>query len=171
MIRFIACNIVLVLNLGCAVYQVHHGPALDPKAHWVQLPILNYCENPHAGERAESILGTLLRARGVSDLSHYPAARADNVPPDFDEQRRLEESLTWARGKGFSYGMTGSVEEWTYRTGLDGDAAVGLTLQVIELESGKVVWSASGSRSGWGRETLSGVAQKLIASLLAELHP
>ncbi|HXN40920.1 MAG TPA: hypothetical protein VN918_03965, partial [Myxococcaceae bacterium] len=94
-----------------------------------------------------------------------------NGPPDFDEQRRFEDSLAWARTKGFVYGLTGTVEEWTYRTGLDGDAAVGLTLQVIEMESGRVVWSASGSRSGWGRETLSGVAHKLMDSLLAELHP
>jgi polysaccharide biosynthesis protein PelC len=171
MIRFMAWNIVLLLNLGCAVSQVHRGQAVDLKTHWVQLPMMNYCENPHAGERAESIVGTLLRARGVVDLSHYPAPRGDNGPPDFDEQRRFEDSLAWARTKGFVYGLTGSVEEWTYRTGLDGDAAVGLTLQVIELESGRVVWSASGSRSGWGRETLSGVAHKLMDSLLAELRP
>ncbi len=169
--RFIAWNIVLLLNLGCAVTQVSRGPAVDLKAHWVQVPMMNYCENPHAGERAESIVGTLLRARGVADLSHYPASRVDNGPPDFDEQRRFEDSLAWARTKGFVYGLTGTVEEWTYRTGLDGDAAVGLTLQVIELESNRVVWSASGSRSGWGRETLSGVAHKLMDSLLSELRP
>jgi hypothetical protein len=40
---------------------------------------------------------------------------------------------------------------------------------VIDVESGKVLWSAAGSRAGWSRDALSGVAQKLEKQLLAPL--
>ena len=42
-------------------------------------------------------------------------------------------------------------------------------LQVIDLQSGDVVWTATGARSGWSREALSAVAQKLMRDLLGDL--
>ncbi|MGQ9686803.1 MAG: penicillin-binding protein activator LpoB, partial [Thiobacillaceae bacterium] len=59
--------------------------------------------------------------------------------------------------------------EWRYKIGVDGEPAVGLTLQVIDLVNGKVVWTASGGRSGWSREALSAVAQKLVRDLTQPL--
>ena len=53
--------------------------------------------------------------------------------------------------------------------GVDGEPAVGLTLQLKDVSSGKVVWSASGGKSGWSREALSAVAQKLTRDLLSTL--
>jgi hypothetical protein len=61
----------------------------------------------------------------------------------------------------------GSVEEWRYKVGVDGEPAVGLTLAITDLDSGAVVYSASGGKSGWSREALSAVAQKLMRELLA----
>lgn len=46
---------------------------------------------------------------------------------------------------------------------------MGLTFDVIDVASGKVVWSAAGSRTGWSRDALSGVAQKLEKELLGAL--
>ena len=40
---------------------------------------------------------------------------------------------------------------------------------MIDVASGQVVWSATGSNAGWSRESLSGVAQKLLRRLLAPL--
>jgi hypothetical protein len=66
------------------------------------------------------------------------------------------------------YALTGAVDEWRYKVGIDGEPAVGLTLQIINLTDGdRVVWSAAGSKSGWSREALSAVAQKLIKDMLS----
>jgi hypothetical protein len=46
---------------------------------------------------------------------------------------------------------------------------VGISLQLIDVASGQVVWSATGSDSGWSRASLSGTAQKLLRRLLAPL--
>jgi len=38
---------------------------------------------------------------------------------------------------------------------------------VRDMQSNAIVWSGVGGRSGWSREALSAVAQKLIRQLLA----
>ena len=63
----------------------------------------------------------------------------------------------------------GSVEEWRYKVGVDGEPAVGITLQLIDLPSGAVIWTASGSKTGWSREGLTATAQKLLVELTAPL--
>jgi hypothetical protein len=62
------------------------------------------------------------------------------------------------------------VQEWRYRAEPDGEPAVGLTLSVIEVRSGRTVWSATGARAGLSRDTLSGTAQTLLRQLLARLE-
>ncbi|MFX7620734.1 hypothetical protein ABTJ52_20200, partial [Acinetobacter baumannii] len=69
-----------------------------------------------------------------------------------------------------TYALSGTVDDWRYKVGIDGEPAVGLTLQLIEVSSGKVVWAAAGAKSGWSREALSAVAQKLMRSLLSPLR-
>jgi hypothetical protein len=60
------------------------------------------------------------------------------------------------------------VDEWHYKVGIDGEPAVGMTLQIIDLAEGdRVVWSAASGKSGWSREALSAVAQKLIKDMLS----
>ena len=48
----------------------------------------------------------------------------------------------------------------------DGEPAVGLTLQIIDVASGDTLWSGTGGKSGWSREALAAVAQQLIRDLL-----
>lgn len=153
---------------GCAVQDVHRPDALPTDTEWALLPMVNYAQTPQAGQRAEAILSTLLHKHGVGQLRRYPAQTAGGLP-DLDDERRLEKAMAWARDEGISYGVRGSVEEWQYKTGLDGEPAVGLTVQVVDVASGRILWSASGARSGWGYGTLSGTAQELLRDLVAEL--
>ena len=49
---------------------------------------------------------------------------------------------------------------------MDGEPAAGVTLQILDVATGDTLWSGSGGQSGWSREALSAVAQKLIRKLL-----
>jgi len=150
------------------VTDVHRGDELAASARWAQLPIANYAESPQAGERAGAILATLLHQRGIAQLT--PAPRSDSGGlPEFDQQAVLQDALNWARGQGYQYGVTGSVEEWQYKTGLDGEPAVGISLRVIDVNTGATVWSASGAKAGWGYSTLSGTAQQLMSDLVSDM--
>ncbi len=195
---------IILLN-GCSVDQVYHDRALDNQASWVLLPVVNQSQTPQAGERVEAILASLLRSRGVKNLTHYPKTPQSRVLLMLDDQTRYETALKWALKQKFRYAITGTVEEWRYKAGLDGEPAVGVTLQVIDLQhvdlqhdhlqhdhlqhdhlqhgnlqhSKKmatttvakhktlpVLWSATGARTGWGREGIAAATQKLLNKLL-----
>lgn len=165
---WIAAAVGAAMLAGCAVQDVHRPDALATDTEWALLPMVNYAQTPQAGQRAEAILSTLLHKHGVGHLRRYPAQR-DGGLPELNDEHRLDTAMAWARDAGMLYGVRGSVEEWQYKTGLDGEPVVGLTVQVVDVPSGRVLWSASGARSGWGYGTLSGTAQELLRDLVAEL--
>jgi hypothetical protein len=158
------------ITFGCTTLSVQHGPPLNSRSQWVLLPVANNSESPQAGKKIEAILATLLRARGVNNLGLYPPLEQTGAFPVLDEQQHYERTLAWARHQGFRYGITGSVDEWRYKSGVEREPAVGLSLRVVDMASGDVFWSASGARSGWGREPLSGTAQKLLTKMLAAIE-
>jgi polysaccharide biosynthesis protein PelC len=133
------------------------------------LPISNFTDVPQAGLRAESIVEASLRAKGLRALQVYPPALNPETLFEPSERKAQLEAEKWAQSQKIRYVMLGSVTEWRYKVGVDGEPAVGLTLQLKDLNSGQVVWSGSGGKSGWSREALSAVAQKLTRDLLATL--
>lgn len=153
---------------GCATTDTGgSGPAIERNAKWVMLPVLNHTEVPQAGLRAEAITEGLLRAHGIADLTRYPAIMNPDTLLQPAERKVLDEADKWARSQGARYAIYGAVDEWRYKVGIDGEPAVGVALHIMDLQSNAVVWSGVGGKSGWSRESLSGVAQKLIRQLLA----
>lgn len=165
---WILAAILIVLIAGCAVSSNHGKQSTAADARWVQLPMINYASTPHAGQRAGSILTTLLGRYGLSDISRAPHDQSSGLP-DLDPQAGYQNALDWARAQDYRYGVTGTVAEWQYKTGLDGAPAIGLSLRVIDIETGAVIWSGSGSRAGWGYSTVSGAAQKVLDKLVGDM--
>src|SRR5688572_28391273 len=131
------------------------------------LPVMNHTDVPQAGLRAEAITEGLLRAHGIIDLTRYPATLNQDTLLQPSERKVYDEADKWARAQGARYAIYGAVDEWRYKVGIDGEPAVGVALHIMDLQSNAVVWSGVVGRSGWSRESLSGVAQKLIRGLLA----
>jgi TolB-like protein len=154
---------------GCATINAPPMPAIDRGSKWALLPIVNLTETPQAGLRAESIVESLVRSAGLTNMIRYPASLNTDALFDPVERKAVEQAMTWARGETVRYALTGAVEEWRYKVGVDGEPAVGITLQVFDLKSGAVIWSAAGSRTGWSREALSAIAQKLVRDLIAPI--
>lgn len=161
---------VLFLLSSCSVTDVPKNMSFDSEQRWVLLPIQNHTGNARAGEQVGTILGAVLRNRGLTKFDVSPDLDASDALPELDEKRRYEQSLEWAKKNGFALGITGSVDEWHYKSGVEGEPAVALVVQVVDVASGRVIWNAVGGRSGWGRETLSGTGQKLLIQLLASLQ-
>ena len=172
-VRFLRVLMALLLAAvatGCSVMDRSRSAApLEAGARWVILPMANHTETPQAGMRAEVILESLLRQRGVQALARPPAGAGADLMGDLPDRRLQADSQRWAAEQGIRYALTGAVDEWRYKVGVDGEPAVGVVLQVIDLQSGDVVWTATGARSGWSREALSAVAQKLMRDLLGDL--
>lgn len=170
--RALLAGAAATLLLGaCTTVNVQPAPAIDWAAPWALLPIANHTETPQAGLRAEAILESIVRSNGVTDLRRYPASLVNETLFDAAERKAVEQASAWAKSERLRYGLTGTVDEWRYKVGVDGEPAVGITLKLIDLQSGAVVWTAAGSKTGWSREALSGVAQKLIRQLSTPLTP
>jgi len=158
--------ILMITAGGCQSTQSERQEAnISAESQVVLLPFLNRSETPLAGERAEAIALSVLRSRGLNGLQSYELPVEDSGLPILDDGKRLADARQDALDKGASHALTGSVEEWRYKSGLDGEPAVGLSLRLVDLESNKVLWSGSAARSGWSRSSLAGTAQKVLQEL------
>lgn len=164
-------SVVLLFSLAaCSTVQHGVNTELERNAKWALLPIVNLTDVPQAGMRAEAIVETELGGRSLNALLHYPPAVNGDTLFEPAERKAVLDALVWAKQQGVRYAVTGAVDEWRYKVGIDGEPAVGVTLQVMDLANNNVVvMSVSGAKSGWSRESLSAVGRDLIRELLGDL--
>jgi TolB-like protein len=101
------------------------------------LPIVNYTETPQAGLRAEAIAESLLKTGGVTNLKRYPASLNPETLFEPAERESVGKALDWARTERTRYALTGAVQEWRYKVGVDGEPAVGISLQLIDVATAR----------------------------------
>lgn len=170
MLKKIGLMIMMVTLSACtSIETMEHQTSISKQASWALLPIINNSDTPQAGLRTEAMVQTLLLNRGVKQLMLYPATMNNDTLFEPSERKTFEQARDWAKAQGVRYAITGSVEEWQYKVGVDGEPAVGLVLHIIDLNNNTIVWSAIGAKSGLSRASLSGTAQNLLQSLLEDL--
>jgi TolB-like protein len=160
---------VLLALAACSTVDRAPRAELDRAARWAVLPLANHTETPGAGQRAAAVVDGVLRARGLADVQRAPATLGQESLFEPADAQATDKALAWAKSAGVRFAVTGTVTEWRYKVGVDGEPAVGLTLQVVDLTTGRTAWAATGARSGWSREALSAVAQKLVRDLTEPL--
>ncbi len=127
----------------------------------VVLPFENHTETPMAGLRVASLLESILRTKGyVIEERFWKLKDVDYTPEE------IKGLLKEARQKGVDYVFTGSVNEFRYKTGIDGEPAVSITVDLYNTADGKVIWSSAGSATGWSHESTGTVTQKLLNKLV-----
>jgi hypothetical protein len=171
LVRLVLLASLLLVAAACSstMTRVQRSASLRSGARWVMLPVSNYSETPQAGERVESMLETLLRKGGVNQLDRYPPIKEDDTHLVVSDRQRYEDSLGWARQQRFDYAVSGSVEEWRYKSGIEGEPAVGLSVRIVDLKTDRVLWSGSGARTGGAGDNASGTALTILGTLLAEM--
>lgn len=157
------------LLLSCASHTIQQSAPLNPHSTWIFLPLLNHSDSPEAGERIADIAATLLRSERHINLLPTQMPITDTQLPELNTQKLVDQAIQWGKSQQYQYGIGGSVQEWHYKSGLDGEPAVGITFTVVDLTTGSIVWSATGAKTGWGRASLSGTGQELISELFAGL--
>ncbi|PTR17704.1 hypothetical protein C8R31_101871 [Nitrosospira sp. Nsp2] len=164
-------TVLFSLLASCSVVDVHKSAPLSSSQRWIVLPFQNYSQSPRAGEQVEEMVATLFRIRGIPNIEMYQVQDEDKGGwLDFNDRKRQEKALLLAIKHSASYAVTGSVDEWQYKLGVGSEPVVGLTIRVIEIPSGAVVWSASGAQSGWSTGSLSGTAQQLLRELISNIE-
>jgi hypothetical protein len=161
--------IISAFLLGsCSSIDVHSAAPLQPGQTWLLLPLQNLSDTPKAGENARELLVNSLHGPGMPVFRQFVEQGEDGDLPELSEQRREEQALAWGKQQGLGYALGGSVNEWRYKPGT-GEPVLGITLKVVDLRSGNVIWSASGSRSGWAGSTAAGTAQQLLEEMVSKV--
>ena len=178
-LRHVMAPLALAMALtGCAFVQGSSGTtrqaamsqAIGSTDKVAMLPVANFTEVPQAGLRVEALLEPALRAQGIRQLVVYPPTLNAESLFEPGERKSQAEAEKWARAQGMRWAVSGAVNEWRYKTGLDGEPAVGMMIQVTDLTTGEVVYSASGGRTGGARQALASVGQQLAAELAAGIR-
>lgn len=133
----------------------------------VLIPLENATPDEYAAKAITQIIGTSLVQRG-GILLHYAAI--DNIPVDPLAEKKdpsLEEYLDFAKEKKAAYLVAGVVHEYHYKTDLDGDPAIGLTVRLLNPKDGSVLWQGTSSNVGFGHSSLTSAAQKAVQDIVA----
>jgi hypothetical protein len=165
-IGLVASVCCLLLACSSMSLNANSGPKVYRNVPWVLLPSINNTEAPQAGGRLDSIAATMMRTHGINISLYSVSSQQDDGMFESADRRAQEAALNWARQQGFRYALAGSVDEWHYKAGLDGEPAVGLSLSIIDVGSGQALWSGSVAGTGESQQALSALAQDLVNNLL-----
>lgn len=154
---------------ACETMTSSRRASLYSAEKWALLPIENFSTTPLAGDSAKALVETHLRSRGIKKIDEYKASEEQSLLAILDSGIQLQNARKWAIENGYRYAVTGKVQEWHYKNGLDNEPAIGLSLKFTDLATDEVLWQASASRTGWGYANLSSVASKTVGDLVSEL--
>lgn len=176
--RALALLGMLVAAAGCSAPGPRTFVTQPLTGRWrvAVLPLANYASTRDAVDRLTPMLMTELgKLRGlevvepgrVEDaLSHEPWLLMDRIPPDLVD--RLGKDLA------ADALLVGSLLTYGYREGDDGRTPqVSVSLRLLEVPGGRILWSSVHSRDGADREWLFGMGreqslERLATTTLAE---
>ncbi len=167
-IRFLALSVFITLA-ACTTVNTTPKPQLA-SGSWLVAPFVNNSNTPRAGYSVVVMTGDLLRAKGYSCLNFYiPQQTTEGILPQETNMKQINQVMNYARNHGYRYVMTGTVNEWRYKAGLDGEPAVSITLDLVDTQTNRSVWNSVASGSGWGRDSITRIAQNLITQSINTL--
>jgi len=126
----------------------------------------NYTETPMAGLRAASIVESVLSKESLNIISFINGNEKKSTKQN--KNLFLEEEVNKAKRLNIDYLVMGEVQEWRYKTGIDGEPVVSYSIKVIEIQSGRVLFNAVGAKSGWGHKSIGIIAQEIAATLIPQ---
>jgi len=124
----------------------------------------NYTETPMAGLRVATIVESVLAKNSVALSSLISGSEEmESVKSKEDFLKAKKEK---AKVFGAKYLIMGDVQEWRYKTGIDGEPVVSFSIYIIDLQNDKVVFNGVGAKSAWGYKSIGIVAQEIAQELI-----
>lgn len=162
----LAAVLLLGMVTGCSTLTSTSSVSADAAQGWALLPINNLSDTPQADAQALIMLETQLRTHGVREVAVYAPLQTVSLRTLLNPASQLSEAMDWARKSGYRYGLTGTINEWNYRSGADKEPVVGMNMKLVDINTGEVLWQANAARTGWGYASLPALADTVIADLL-----
>jgi hypothetical protein len=126
----------------------------------------NYTETPMAGLRAASIVEAVLAKKGINAISFIGGSNEMELAKSKINFTKIKKEE--AKKAGISYLIMGDVQEWRYKTGIDGEPVVSYTIKIIDINSNQTLFNGVGAKSGWGHKSIGVVAQEIAQELVPQ---
>lgn len=153
---------IFLLSYSCSTVINKSAEGLEKKSKvYTVIPFENNTETPLAGLRVASIVEGVATSKGYNLKSGIYTKEQKEY--SYEDINRMIGEL---KSSDIDYVITGSVNEFRYKTGIDGEPAVSITVKIYDVKNSKVVLVNVGSKTGWSHESIATVAQKLINELL-----
>ena len=126
-------------------------------------PFFNATDDEHAARALTELTATALLARNiplVQTEASLAGARTESVAGT------NELHLVAARSLEATHLLVGTVHEYRYKTDLDGNPVVGITLRLVDVKDGRTLWQGSSSKVSVVFASLSATAQRAVRELV-----
>lgn len=156
----------ILLFTACSSIVHKKSASLSASKTYAIASFWNYTETPMAGLRAASIVESVLSKQNIA--IHSLIDGADDVSLKKTKRELYNLQKEQAKNMNANYLITGSVQEWQYKTGIDGEPVVSYTIKVIDLASNAIIFNAVGAKSAWGHKSIGVVAQEIAKELIPQ---
>ena len=170
LVRRAICVALCGILSACGTLNSTPGISVAGNEQFVLLPFENLSITPQADTRLQRLVETHLRTAGVHNVSVYSQPQPTSLKAILDTRYQVDKALQQVAASGARYAVSGSVHEWQYNNGADREPVVGITLSLIDLGTGDVLWQGNAAKSGWGSASLSATADSTVEELLHQLR-
>ncbi len=160
---------VLLFTAGCATV-VHHGGSTGggtiPVTRLLLPPFVNATDDEHASRALTEMTGSALVEAGIplfqteELLLKSAADKAQGADGRYAELARTVSA---------THLLIGTVHEYRYKTDLDGDPAVGITLRLVDATTGQTLWQGTSGNVGYAFASVTSAGRKAVRTLVQEL--
>jgi len=125
-------------------------------------PFANLTQTPMAGYRVASILEGVLKSKGY----HIKGSLWDFEEKDYS----IEDIKDLLQNAKADYIITGYVNEYRYKTGIDGEPAVSFTIKVFSTKAHKYIYTATYSGVGDTYSSVGVLTQEGLKKIIKNIE-
>ncbi|MBT5706513.1 MAG: hypothetical protein HOI66_09345 [Verrucomicrobia bacterium] len=163
------CVVGCAISSGCATRVVDGDSVTLDSSEKIRLlmpPFFNATNDDHAGRALSELTGSALVDRGIPLYQTEELLLSTQEETAAGPDGRYQEL---ANTVGATHLLIGTVHEYRYKTDLDGDPAVGITIRIVDARDGRTVWQGSSSNIGYAFASVTSASQRAVRRLVRRI--
>ena len=159
---------LLLLLPGCTTTTRDGGKPHVNKGKFtlVMPPFVNATDHEHAGLALTQLTGSTLLEQGMPLIQTEEIL---NKTADESAPKQEVRNQQIAQENKATYLLMGTVHEYRYKSDLNANPAVGITLRLVNVADGRTLWQGSSSKVGRFQASLTSTAQKAVRDLVSKV--
>ncbi|MCX7641639.1 MAG: DUF4136 domain-containing protein [Elusimicrobiales bacterium] len=158
--KIIFITIIISITSCTSFKNLSKIPKIDKASNFAVLTFINNSETPSSGLKIKNIIENELFTKGYNIVFLNSDSETDNITEQ-EIYNKIEEMKSKAR-----YFVFGYVNEWRYKSGIDFEPAVSITLNIYDSKDNSIIWSGRISQNASSYSSTSQIASKAVKKLL-----